>query len=162
MEILMQRITVTIDDELISEVDRFGEARGYQTRSEAIRDLARAGLQTFGDESDKPGDCVATLIYVFDHNVRELSKRLAEIQHNHHDLSIATVHVHLDHASCLAISVLRGRSADVDHLAKHVIAQRGVRHGKLVMIPVDLREEKHSHTGEKAHTHTHMRVRHAG
>lgn len=157
----MQRITVTFDDELVDEVDRFSAARGYQNRSEAIRDLARTGLQNVGENSEKLGACVATLIYVFNHDVRELSKRIAETHHKHHDLSIATVQVHLDHDSCLAISVLRGPSSDIDQFAKHVIAQRGVLHGKLVVIPVDLREEQHPHAGD-SRPHTHMRVRHAG
>lgn len=157
----MQRITVTLDDELMAEVDRFSVSRGYQNRSEAIRDLARTGLQNVRENSAKLGACVATLIYVFNYEVRELSKRIAEAHHNHHDLSIATVQVHLDHESCLAISVLRGASTAIDQFAKHVIAQRGVRHGKLMMIPVDFCEENHPHAGE-ARPHTHMRVRHAG
>ena len=41
----MQRVTITIDDELMTELDRIIEARGYQNRSEAIRDLARAGIR---------------------------------------------------------------------------------------------------------------------
>ena len=41
----MQRVTITIDDELDAELDRFMKARGYANRSEAIRDLARSGLQ---------------------------------------------------------------------------------------------------------------------
>jgi CopG family transcriptional regulator, nickel-responsive regulator len=40
----MQRITITIDDDLLTEVDRLVAKRGYQNRSEAIRDLARGGL----------------------------------------------------------------------------------------------------------------------
>ena len=41
----MQRVTITIDDELMTELDRIIEVRGYQNRSEAIRDLARAGIR---------------------------------------------------------------------------------------------------------------------
>ena len=40
----MQRLTITIDDELKNAIDRIIAERGYQNRSEAIRDLARAGL----------------------------------------------------------------------------------------------------------------------
>jgi len=36
----MQRITITIDDELVAALDRVIAACGYQNRSEAIRDLA--------------------------------------------------------------------------------------------------------------------------
>jgi CopG family nickel-responsive transcriptional regulator len=41
----MQRVTITLDDELMADLDRIIAARGYQNRSEAIRDLARSGLE---------------------------------------------------------------------------------------------------------------------
>ena len=49
----MQRVTVTVDDELVSEIDHFMKARGYQNRSEALRDLARAALQRRMKKPDK-------------------------------------------------------------------------------------------------------------
>jgi CopG family nickel-responsive transcriptional regulator len=36
-------MAITLDDDTTAELDRMIEARGYQNRSEAIRDLARAG-----------------------------------------------------------------------------------------------------------------------
>ena len=48
----MQRITITIEDDLLAEIDAAAEARGYQNRSEIIRDLARAGLQQDAEDAD--------------------------------------------------------------------------------------------------------------
>jgi CopG family nickel-responsive transcriptional regulator len=39
----MQRITITLDDELMEDLDRVIAAKGYQNRSEAIRDLRGRG-----------------------------------------------------------------------------------------------------------------------
>ena len=47
----MQRITITIEDDLLAEIDAAAEARGYQNRSEIIRDLARAGLQQNAEDA---------------------------------------------------------------------------------------------------------------
>ena len=47
----MQRITITIEDDLLAEIDTAAEARGYQNRSEIIRDLARAGLQQGAEDA---------------------------------------------------------------------------------------------------------------
>jgi nickel-responsive transcriptional regulator NikR len=63
----MQRVTITIDDELDAELDRFMKTRGYDNRSEAIRDLARSGLQQAAMEISGPRPCVAALVYVYDH-----------------------------------------------------------------------------------------------
>lgn len=158
----MQRLTITVDDEFVGELDRIIEARGYQNRSEAIRDLARAGMRQSAEEAGNGGDCVAALVYVFDHHARELSKRLTSIFHDHHELSHSAMHVHLDHGSCMEVAVLRGDEAQVRHLSEHVIAERGVRHGRLVCVPVTQESEKHSHAGEHSHRHTHLHVRSAG
>ncbi len=131
----MQRVTITIDDALMAELDRLIAARGYQNRSEAIRDLARAGAQLAAAEIVPDQPCVAALVYVYDHATRELSKRLAHTFHDHHDLSVSTLHVHLDHDSCMEVTVLKGAAGAVRHFAEHVIAERGVRHGQVVVLP---------------------------
>lgn len=133
----MQRITITLDDDLMEELDRAIAARGYQNRSEAIRDFTRAGMQQAEQASGASGHCVAALVYVYDHAARDLSRRLVETYHGHHDLSLATLHVHLDDDNCMEVTALRGTGADVQHFADHIIAERGVRYGRLVMIPVE-------------------------
>lgn len=168
----MRRITITLDDELVDAVDDLMKRRGYQNRSETIRDLARAGMGQFMEESEAGRDraarsnrdtraCVGALVYVYDHDARELSKRLTEAFHEHHDLTVATTHIHLDHESCMEVAMLRGSVADVRHVAHHVIAERGVRHGRLVLVPVTIEAADHRH-GARRHRHDHVHVRDAG
>lgn len=56
----MQRVTITLDDDLMADLDRIIAARGYQNRSEAIRDLARSGLEQAAVEVAGSRTCVAT------------------------------------------------------------------------------------------------------
>ena len=151
----MKRVTITIDDELMTELDRIIEARGYQNRSEAIRDLARAGILEAADTLDRQGDCVAALVYVYDHTSRQLSKRLADTFHDHHELSLASMHAHLDHDNCMEVTVLKGKTGAVQHFAEHVIAERGVRHGRVVLVPTDLLIKPHTHADGTTHAHPH-------
>jgi CopG family nickel-responsive transcriptional regulator len=144
----MQRVTITIDDDLVEELERYMAARGYANRSEAIRDLARSGLQQSSAQAGGPQQCVAALIYVYDHHQRELPKRLTRDFHDHHDLAQATLHVHLDQERCMEVTVLKGRGSDVRELADHVIAERGVRHGQVVYLPAtahDHEDGEHGH-----------------
>ena len=68
--------------------------------------------------------------------------------------------MHLDHDSCMEVTVLRGAVGDVRHFADHVIAERGVRHGRLVLVPVEERFETHTHgAGATPHAHLHVRRR---
>lgn len=153
----MQRVTITLDDALMAEVDAIMAARGYQNRSEAIRDLTRAGLREAATDGDLKRDCVAALVYVYDHAARELSKRLTNAYHEHHELSLASLHVHLDEDTCLEVTVLRGRAGDVQHFGEHVIAERGVRHGKIVRMPVEplakMHRGRHRHADHQHHVH---------
>lgn len=154
----MQRTTITLDDDLDARLAEYMAERGYDNRSEAIRDLVRSGLQgeAMRELPDKP--CVGAAVYVYDHEARDLARRLTGIGHEHHDLSLATLHVHLDHESCLEVSVLRGRTAEVRHYADHVIAERGVRFGRLVMVPLEPSAETHTHgPGHARHAHVHVR-----
>jgi len=154
----MQRITITIDDDLMDDLDRVIAARGYQNRSEAIRDLARAGIQQAAQETGGSRECVAALVYVYDHKARDLSKRLVHSFHEHHEMALSTMHLHLDHDSCMEVTVLKGRTRDVQHFGDHVIAERGVRYGRLVLVPVEVQSETHSHADTPAHRHSHTHV----
>ncbi|RTL85620.1 MAG: nickel-responsive transcriptional regulator NikR [Hyphomicrobiales bacterium] len=133
----MQRVTVTIDDELMSALDRYMEAGGHQNRSEAVRDLVRAGLLKEPRADDHARPCVAALVYVYDHETRQLSRKLVHDHHTHADMSIATLHVHLDASSCLEVSLLKGQKSEVEHFASHLIGERGVRYGQLVVVPAE-------------------------
>ena len=141
----MQRITITLDDQLTEAFEKFREERGYANRSEAVRDLIRERLDAERLEKSPSGDCLASLIYVYNHHERELAARLTKEHHAHHDLAVSTLHVHLDHDNCLEIVVLRGAMDRVRGFADAVIAQAGVRHGRLNLLPVKASEETHSH-----------------
>ena len=128
----LSRIGVAIDSELLAQFDRFINSQGYENRSEAFRDLIRDRLVTAAVESpDAP--VVGSITLIYDHHSRLLPDKLMELQHDHHDLIIATTHAHLDHHACLEVVVVKGNSARVRALADLMISIKGVQHGRLVM-----------------------------
>lgn len=154
----MQRITITIDTQLYNAIEKLAEARGYQNRSEIIRDLVRAGISET-DEASLSGDCIASVVYVYDQETRDLPQRLAQAFQRAHDLSVATMRISLDHDSCMEVAVLRGKSKDVQKLANEIIAERGARHGRITMIPATIETTRHRHGDRHTHAHEHIRVR---
>ncbi|AVD82838.1 nickel-responsive transcriptional regulator NikR [Pseudomonas sp. SWI6] len=130
----MQRITITLDEELLDLIDRRVEVQGYQGRSEAIRDLLRSGLREAEALSENV-PCVAVVSYLYDHSTRELPKRLNQTLHAHHDLTRSTLHVHLDAGHCLEVSVLQGPSGRIGELSHQLMVERGVEHGQVQFIP---------------------------
>lgn len=152
----MQRITITIDEQLAQEIDILAHARGYQNKSEVVRDLVRAGIVRTRLSS---AECVAAVVYVYDQGTRELPKRLAHAFQEQHDLSVATMRVALDHHDCMEVAVLRGKTSEVERFAESIIAERGVRHGRVTLIPADIEKERHAHGAHDAHVHQHIRIR---
>jgi CopG family nickel-responsive transcriptional regulator len=153
----MQRFTITLDETLAEEFKRFMALRGYQNRSEAIRDLIRERLDTAQRQQTPDGDCMANLTYVYDHHARELTSRLTHAQHAHHDLIVSTLHVHLDHDNCMETVILRGQLKRVQTFADAVITEAGVRHGRLFILPVKTTQAAHPH-GDAGQPHRHLHI----
>ena len=157
----MERFTISLDGELAREFDALIAERGYGNRSEAVRDLLRAQLELWRQTRDEAPHCVANLSYVYNHHERELAERLMSIQHDHHDLMVSTLHAHLDHENCIESAILRGPTVEVRQFAERLMAERGVRHGKLNLVSVEL-GQRHSH-GYKpkghgaSHHHVHLK-----
>ena len=152
----MDRFTISLDESLAVAFDKLIKERGYATRSEAVRDILRSHLQSHEQSRSDRGTCVAALSYVYNHHERELAERLAGIQHAHHDLTIATMHAHLDHEECLETALLKGPILEVRKFADALCAETGVRHGQLNLISVAL-GKPHSHGGAP---HLHLKPKH--
>ena len=133
----MKRLTMSLDDELADAFDALVAQRGYANRSEAFRDLLRADMGQARAQAEPDGPCIATLSYVYNHHQRQLALRLTDMQHAHHELTVSTTHAHLDHDHCIEVVILRGPTAQVQAFAQSVMAQPGVSHGSLHLVPMD-------------------------
>jgi CopG family transcriptional regulator, nickel-responsive regulator len=141
----LSRTGVSLDEDLLKEFDQLITRRGYENRSEAIRDLIREALLADNVTSNKP--VVGTLTLVYDHHVPHLSQKLTEAQHTAGAMILAATHVHLDHNYCLEVIIMKGRSLALQDLANRMLAMRGVELGKLVLTTSGkaLKSTKHSH-----------------
>jgi len=90
----MQRLSISIDDELAADFESLIESRRYSNRSEAFRDLVRRELRQERLTLKPDAPCVASLSYLYDHHDRTTTLRLLDLQHNHHVLTLASTHVH--------------------------------------------------------------------
>jgi len=142
----LSRTGVSLEEDLLKQFDRLITRRGYQNRSEAIRDLIRDALLTENVNSNKP--VVGTLTLVYDHHVPNLSQKLTETQHVAGAMVLAATHVHLDNHYCLEVIIMKGRAKDIQEVANNMLALRGVELGKLVLTNSgkDLKSGKHEHS----------------
>lgn len=157
------RITISLDEDLLAAFDELTQGQGYTNRSEAFRDLIRERLQSKRLDTDPGVRVVAALTYVYDHRERMLGMRLMDTQHQHHDLSLSTLHLHIAHESCLETTVLSGPLREVRALADSILAEPGVRYGHLHVIPAELTErEQDAHSHGDRHPHHHHHHHHHG
>ncbi len=132
----VERIGVSLDKKLISMFDKLIAKQGYQSRSEAIRDLVRRQLS--GERLSNPkARAVAAVFLVYDHHSTRLAEKLIGLQHSHILQTISSIHIHLDEHDCLEVIVLRGRVGEINKMAEKIVSLKGVKLGRVNLIATD-------------------------
>ena len=114
------------------QLDDMTAEKGYTNRSLAIADMIRDQLVEHRQKTGSE-EIAGTITLVYDHHKQHVQETLTDIQHDHHDLIISSLHVHLDHHNCLEVLIVRGKAASVKRIADELIAAKGVKHGKLTV-----------------------------
>ena len=132
----VERIGVSVEKSLLSRFDKLIAKQGYQSRSEAIRDLVR---QQLSDErvGNPKAKAVAAVILVYDHHSTKLMEKLTSLQHSHLLQTISAMHIHLDEHECLEIVVLRGRVGEIKKTAENIISLKGVKLGRINFVATE-------------------------
>ena len=126
------RFGVSFSRSLLKELDRMVQQKGYKNRSLAISDMVRDHLVEHQQEiADR--EVAGTITLVYDHHRPHVQETLTDLQHKQVATIISSLHVHLDHDNCLEVLVVRGRASVVRSVAEHLIAVRGVKHGRLML-----------------------------
>lgn len=126
------RFGVSLEKELLERFDRLIAGKGYHSRSEAIRDLIRDLLVSEQWEAGTE-ETAGTITIVYSHDTRELTETLTEMQHDHFESIVSTMHIHLDGHNCLEVLVVRGKADEIRRIADRLIGTKGVKHGKLAL-----------------------------
>lgn len=125
------RFSVSLPADLARDLDLMVTQKGASNRSQAFADMIRAQLVEHRQEMS--GEIAGTITLLFDHHKPRLQGLLTDVQHDHTDLIVSTLHVHLDHDNCLEVLVVRGDAMRVRALADALLAAKGVKHGRLTV-----------------------------
>ncbi|KMY54478.1 MULTISPECIES: nickel-responsive transcriptional regulator NikR [Bacillaceae] len=131
-----KRFGVSMEGNLLRKFDHLIKQRGYENRSEAVRDLVRDALIQQSWE-DNEQIVAGTILLFYNHSQRNLLEELTHIQHGMHDYILATTHFHLDHDSCLELIVVKGKANDIQQLSHQLTSLKGVEYGKFTVAPVE-------------------------
>ena len=132
------RFGVSMDGELLERLDLLVRRKRYPNRSEALRDLVRGALveEEWGSSRS---EVIGVLVIVYDHRQRELTSRLLVKEHGHAGEIVTTLHLHLDHDTCLEAKVIRGKPGAVKAIADELMTMKGVKYGRLIPATVGKR-----------------------
>ena len=134
------RFSVSLEDDLLEQFDRYCEEEQLATRSEAVRQLIRDRLTRGAWESESQ-DAAGTLTLVYDHHRSQLGEKLTELQHDNVDLVVSTLHAHLTHDLCLEVIILRGPAGRLKQVAAQLKGMKGIHKGELVMASAESKQD---------------------
>lgn len=123
------RFSVSIEEDLLTSFDALIMSRGYQNRSEAIRDAIRG--QLIQQEWEAGDEVTGVITILYDHHRPGVAEALAELQHHALAHVIASTHIHLDRANCLECIAVKGEARTIAALADRLKSLKGVKHGEL-------------------------------
>jgi CopG family nickel-responsive transcriptional regulator len=132
----IERIGVSLEKNLLADFDKLITQKGYQNRSEAIRDLIRQQLNDARLPNPK-ALAIASVCIVYNHHLTKLMEKLTGLQHSHLLRAICSMHVHISEEDCMEIIVLRGPVGEINKVAENILSQKGVRLGKINFITAD-------------------------
>ena len=121
----VSRVTISLSEDLLTDLDHVVTERGFQSRSQAVADFVhRALVET---KSDKGEDVmVGTITLFYDHTVGGLQQRLADLQRRYIDEVISSLHVHLTGQKTLEVILVQGPAPKLRAVAGEIGKLRGV------------------------------------
>lgn len=126
----VSRVSISLPEMLLNQLDDMVIARGYESRSAAISEMIShevvAHKRELGNEV-----MAGTITLLYDHSTPRLQKILADLQHEHVDEVISSLHVHLMHSQTMEVILVQGPAARLQQIADRMITNRGVISGKL-------------------------------
>src|SRR5689334_20214784 len=127
------RFGVAMDRALLAEFDTRIAARGYENRSEALRDLVRADLTRAAWDSGAA--VAATLTVVYDNHVRETVSRIADQAQP--GMLISSLRVPLDPDRSLEVMVVRGVASALGAFSGQIAGTKGVLSCELTLASME-------------------------
>ncbi len=127
----VKRFGVSLEEDLLKELDNFAKAHKFPNRSQTLRFLIKNNVVQQKWEHNK--EVAGCIVLVYDHHKRDLMNKSVSLQHTYEDLVLSVQHVHLDHHNCLEMIALRGKAMKLKELADKLIALKGIKHGQLIM-----------------------------
>lgn len=144
----VSRISISLPEELLAELDSMVVERGFNSRSSAIGDMIHQSLMEH--KSQRGTDLMAGVItLVYDNTTKGLKKKISDLQYQYIDEVISSLHVHMLHNHTMEVMLVQGPAGKLHQIADEMISCRGVKSGRVNLVAA-LIPQIHPFTGERA------------
>lgn len=126
------RISVSLPEGLLQQLDGMVSERGFESRSHAIVNMIH---QQITEHHKNVGNEImaGTITLVYRHATPGLQQHLSDIQHSCIDEVISSLHVNLMDAQTMEVILVQGPASTLKSITDRMVACRGVISGKLLM-----------------------------
>lgn len=129
----VSRISMSLAEDLLTDLDRMVVERGFESRSHAISEILYQSL--IEHKCEHGNEVMVGIITLFyDNSVPGLQKQLADLQFQHIDEVISSLHVHLMHNQTMEVVLVQGPASSLQAIADGMTSRRGVVSGKMHLI----------------------------
>ena len=127
----MPIVSISLNDEILKQIDALQKSLGFSGRSDAIR----AGIRSFVSEEkqkeDLSGNVNAILLVV--HN-DEYDNQVTHVKHSYEDLITMHLHSKIEGDKCMELFILKGESELVSDITKNFQINKKMDTVKLVAL----------------------------
>ena len=127
----MPIVSISLNDEILSELDKLQTSMGFSGRSEAIRAGIRAFVSEEKQKADLEGNIHAILLVV--HN-DEFDHVVSGITHNFEDLITTHLHSKIEKEKCMELFLIDGDAEKVSTMTKDFQINKNMDTVKLVAL----------------------------
>lgn len=120
------RVSLSIESPLLEKMEELATQKGYENRSEFIRDLIREQLTA--REWESGAEVIGTITMVYNHHQRGISEKLTQLQHDCTEHILAATHVHLSHHICAEMIMIKGSGKAIEKFSNALRKLKGVLH----------------------------------
>lgn len=125
----MPIVSVSLNDDILSEIDSLQKTLGFSGRSEIVRAGIRQLAAEEKDRQNLVGFIHALLMVVHD---EESEKQVTDMKHSYDDLVQTHLHSKVRGDRCLEVFLLKGDAEGVKKMTKKFQSNKKMDHVKLI------------------------------
>lgn len=123
-------VSISLNKEILEEIDNIKTKLGFSCRSEVVRTAIRMLIADNKEKEDLRGRISSVLLVIHDQKTEDV---VTQIKHNFEDITKTQLHSHLKNGKCLEIFILEGEAEKIGEIVNLFQANKKMEYVKLIV-----------------------------